>query len=106
MLCACVCIFWCICVYVVFALFEEVIISDTAFSPFLDPSKLSWREVKVGGSSVLVLDSVQLGGCAKIIAFDMDDTLIRTKSGKKFPKARDDWQWWSSAVRKALRVFY
>eukprot|EP00392_Amoebophrya_sp_AT5.2_P009424 g9452.t1 len=38
----------------------------------------------------------------KIAAFDLDSTLIKTKSGKTFPKDRADWQWWSLNVTKKL----
>lgn len=29
--------------------------------------------------------------CAKILGFDMDSTLIKTKSGKTFAVSKDDW---------------
>ena len=28
----------------------------------------------------------------------MDETLIKTKSGKKFAKDANDWQWWNPKV--------
>jgi len=34
-----------------------------------------------------------LPGAAKVAAFDMDQTLIRVKSGAKFPKNEHDWEW-------------
>lgn len=34
-----------------------------------------------------------------IAGFDMDGTLISTKSGAKFPKNADDWQWWDKSVK-------
>lgn len=33
-----------------------------------------------------------------VLSFDMDDTLIRTKSGAKFAKDANDWQWWHAKV--------
>jgi bifunctional polynucleotide phosphatase/kinase len=40
---------------------------------------------------------------SRVIAFDLDDTLIKTKSGKKFPVDENDWEWWSSDVPLILR---
>ena len=39
----------------------------------------------------------------KIAGFDMDDTLIKTKSGAKFAQSSDDWQWWHPCVPEKLR---
>jgi len=40
---------------------------------------------------------VKKSGCnIKIAGFDLDSTLIETKSGMKFARGVDDWQWWSS----------
>ncbi|GAM17837.1 hypothetical protein SAMD00019534_010120 [Acytostelium subglobosum LB1] len=35
---------------------------------------------------------------SKVAAFDMDDTMIHTKSGAKFAKDRRDWVWWDDSV--------
>ena len=40
----------------------------------------------------------------KIMAFDLDSTLITTKSGNKFPKNMDDWKLTDNALVAALRV--
>lgn len=40
---------------------------------------------------------------AKIAAFDMDSTLISTKSGKTFPTSKDDWVFWSPEVVPKLK---
>lgn len=40
---------------------------------------------------------------AKVASFDMDDTLIRVKSGAKFPKNADDWLFWDDKVPEKLR---
>ena len=34
----------------------------------------------------------------KIVGFDMDGTLIKTKSGKVHPVNRDDWEWFIPKV--------
>lgn len=39
----------------------------------------------------------------RVCAFDMDGTLITTKSGAKFPKSPDDWKFLSPRVVKKLR---
>ena len=40
----------------------------------------------------------------KIASFDLDSTLIKTKSGKKFQENKDDWQWCYPNVKKVLNV--
>ena len=37
-------------------------------------------------------------GSSKIAAFDLDNTLIKTKSGNKFPQSYKDWQVWDDSV--------
>jgi bifunctional polynucleotide phosphatase/kinase len=36
--------------------------------------------------------------------YDLDGTLIRPKSGYKFPRGADDWMWWHRDVPKRLRA--
>jgi len=63
--------------------------------------KLNWLE-PIGGTCLH-------GVCgdpspsAKIAAFDIDGTLIKVKSGKKFPTNADDWKLWGSNVPKKLQ---
>ncbi|KAH7040208.1 polynucleotide kinase 3 phosphatase [Microdochium trichocladiopsis] len=42
----------------------------------------------------------------KVIAFDLDSTLITTASGKKFGDSPGDWKWWDSSVPARLRQLY
>lgn len=39
----------------------------------------------------------------KIAAFDLDDTIIKTKTGKTFSLGSDDWQWWHASVPAKLK---
>jgi bifunctional polynucleotide phosphatase/kinase len=38
----------------------------------------------------------------RLVGFDLDSTLIKTKSGSKFAKDEQDWEWWDPAVLKKL----
>lgn len=42
----------------------------------------------------------------KIAAFDLDDTIIKTKSGKVFAVNKDDWQLWNNEVKPILYKYY
>jgi bifunctional polynucleotide phosphatase/kinase len=42
----------------------------------------------------------------KIASFDLDQTLIKTTSGKKFPINSDDWEWNYSNVRQLLHDYH
>ncbi|KXJ96665.1 polynucleotide kinase 3 phosphatase-domain-containing protein [Microdochium bolleyi] len=42
----------------------------------------------------------------KVIAFDLDSTLITTASGKKFADGPGDWKWWHATVPDRLRQLY
>ena len=42
----------------------------------------------------------------KIASFDMDSTLILTKSGKTFAQNASDWLWWNPAVPRKLKEAY
>ncbi|KAI3406759.2 pnk1 [Candida oxycetoniae] len=41
-----------------------------------------------------------------IAAFDLDDTLINTKSGMKFSRGPNDWKWWRQSVPETLSKLY
>eukprot|EP01132_Coremiostelium_polycephalum_P004718 gene4718-5892_t len=42
----------------------------------------------------------------KVMAFDMDDTLIHTKSGNTFAVNRNDWKWLDDSVPEKLKKLY
>lgn len=39
----------------------------------------------------------------QVAAFDLDDTLVKTKSGTKFARNADDWTWWHKDVPEKLQ---
>lgn len=41
----------------------------------------------------------------KVAAFDMDSTLISTKSGATFARSSDDWKWWSKEVKSTVQDY-
>ena len=41
-----------------------------------------------------------------VAAFDLDDTIIKTKSGKRFPKDHTDWQFFNDKVQPTLTHLY
>ncbi|ODN99428.1 polynucleotide kinase 3'-phosphatase [Cryptococcus wingfieldii CBS 7118] len=43
---------------------------------------------------------------AGVMFYDLDGTLIKPKSGAKFPKDREDWQWWHPSVPERLKKEY
>ncbi|KAJ5625954.1 hypothetical protein N7510_002263 [Penicillium lagena] len=45
-------------------------------------------------------------GQRKIAAFDLDSTLITTKSGNTFAKSATDWKWWHASVPSRLQELY
>jgi bifunctional polynucleotide phosphatase/kinase len=64
----------------------------------IDIKSLKWRQHE----SLVILDVPKLPYASKIAAFDMDGTLIRTKSGLVFAKSRADWEWLYPEVPKKL----
>ena len=44
--------------------------------------------------------------CRKVpvVLYDLDGTLIKTKSGNRFPSKRDDWAWWHTSVPHKLKA--
>jgi hypothetical protein len=52
----------------------------------------------------ILLDSmIEASSTTEYIAFDMDGTLIKTKSGKTFGTDENDWMLWDKSVRVILQ---
>lgn len=41
-----------------------------------------------------------------VAAFDLDDTLIKTKTGMKFSRSADDWKWWNENVPDMISTWF
>ncbi|USW58317.1 Putative HAD-superfamily hydrolase,subfamily IIIA, polynucleotide kinase 3 phosphatase [Septoria linicola] len=70
-----------------------------------DPEKITFHNVH---DSLLVgryenATTITRPKPVKVAAFDLDSTLIVTKSGLQFSKGPDDWQWWHSSVLGKLK---
>ena len=50
--------------------------------------------------------SVEIESLIKVAAFDLDGTLISTKSGGTFSKSPSDWKWWNDKVLDKLKDLY
>lgn len=73
----------------------------------MNPYQLQWQE----HGTLLYLTSkpgapVPLVNSEKVAAFDMDNTLLRTSSGRKFPVGRNDWAWLLACIPGKLRALH
>lgn len=78
--------------------------TSTKLAPiFRKPSDIlaqgSW---KIFPNELLVFTDSNIEHRSKIAGFDLDGTLIKTKSGNVFPKDINDWEIWHSTVLKEL----
>ncbi|KAJ5468617.1 hypothetical protein N7475_006369 [Penicillium sp. IBT 31633x] len=70
------------------------------------PEPITWRVI---GTSVIIGKQITGKGAPsadklrRIAGFDLDSTLIKTKSGNVFPKSATDWQWWNAKVPGRLK---
>lgn len=53
----------------------------------------------------MILPPVKVSRAKRLAMFDFDGTLVRPKEGRRFPKNRDDWEWWSPRVPEVLRDY-
>ncbi|KAK6179358.1 hypothetical protein SNE40_011740 [Patella caerulea] len=63
------------------------------------------KEVK-GACPVIALTSDTLPGRDKIAGFDIDFTIIRTQSGRKFATGAKDWEMWDDSVPAKLKELH
>ncbi|KIJ54541.1 hypothetical protein M422DRAFT_41811 [Sphaerobolus stellatus SS14] len=64
------------------------------------PSSFTWQQ-KIDRSCFHGLHLNPIPS-SKVAAFDLDGTLIKTKSGNRYPKDSHDWVWWRGDVKKKL----
>ncbi|XP_045160646.2 bifunctional polynucleotide phosphatase/kinase-like [Mercenaria mercenaria] len=62
-----------------------------------------YGEVVKNVCPLLTLTSSTLPGCQKAAGFDIDFTVIKTASGRKFATGASDWEWWDESVPGKLR---
>ncbi|XP_060602378.1 bifunctional polynucleotide phosphatase/kinase-like [Ruditapes philippinarum] len=55
---------------------------------------------------LLTLTSPTLPGSQKAAGFDIDFTVIKTASGRKFATGASDWEWWDESVPDKLRELH
>jgi bifunctional polynucleotide phosphatase/kinase len=69
---------------------------------------LKWFEHDKDSSlpALYYLWSKTLDGCKKVAAFDIDNTIIVTKSGKNFATNTSDWKWFDKCVPERLRELH
>ncbi|KAJ6113659.1 Polynucleotide kinase 3 phosphatase [Penicillium sp. IBT 18751x] len=92
---------------------ESSITTETAAANFFTPASqkkpepIKWR---ILGTSLIIGKYTPENNAPnlpkkdrKIAAFDLDSTLIKTKSGNTFPRSATDWQWWNIVVPGKLR---
>lgn len=64
--------------------------------------KINW---KWQSYDTLIFGDSGTSPCEKICSFDMDWTIIRTKTGKVFPKDENDWVLWDEKVKATIQKY-
>ncbi|XP_018568301.1 uncharacterized protein F21D5.5 [Anoplophora glabripennis] len=72
----------------IFNLKNDSDVQSNEKEPYPDVGK--WEDID--RKELLIYTAANCKGKAKIAAFDVDGTIIKTKSGARFPKDGDDWQ--------------
>lgn len=70
---------------------------------------LKWHQygdVMKGVCPLLKLTSDTLPGCDKVAGFDIDFTVIRTASGRRFATGASDWEFWDEVVPSKLQELH
>ncbi|KAL3869457.1 hypothetical protein ACJMK2_042138 [Sinanodonta woodiana] len=70
---------------------------------------LRWSDVGdliKGVCPLITLTSTTLEGRSKVAGFDIDFTVIKTASGRKFATGASDWEWWSECVPVKLQQLH
>ena len=62
------------------------------------------RNLLIRKGSIVILELGDPKPSNLIASFDMDDTLIKPKSGAKFAKSATDWIWWHPNVPERLKL--
>lgn len=60
----------------------------------------NWEEID--DKELLIYTPYGCEGKEKIASFDIDGTIIKTKSGARFPKDADDWTWYLGDIKAKL----
>eukprot|EP01006_Ploeotia_vitrea_P043557 TRINITY_DN66742_c5_g6_i1.p1 TRINITY_DN66742_c5_g6~~TRINITY_DN66742_c5_g6_i1.p1 ORF type:complete len:412 (-),score=16.36 TRINITY_DN66742_c5_g6_i1:134-1369(-) len=71
-----------------------------------DEADVRWEECREEPKTMWHAVIGDVPNTNKIASFDMDGTLITTKSGKQFATGRHDWQWLFPCVPKTLKQIY
>ena len=82
------------------------------FTAMTDPFEESNEVSKINGTwdlldkTLLIFTPNMLQHCSHVAAFDLDGTLIKTKSGQRFPKDNSDWTVAFANAKEKIRDLY